>query len=896
MYTLLIKTMLIGTVIVSGLWGILPAQGAEAPSPGTGPDRPEPCYVVIAVDVSGGMESSDEPTSDFGGRRQTLRDEGQLIFLQMLPFLRSEMYVGVAHFSDRVRYGLPSAETGPLLPWGQTFLTESACRNLVRPAEFQATFHTDIAESMSWTLYRVAAARQKYGPGPAKLIVLTNGDPRDSAREMERGGGPLLSMAKRFAELKIQVYPVLINGASFRSTAGQPRLSADEIAAEDLMNSVALMTGGKAYRLTREFGFADILMDAFDLGMRVRDDLLVSRHDWAIVTVGEPLRAATMEPAGPDKGLRSLTMDSNMEAMSGIRSNVIASPWYQTTILRRPESPDLVDRFWQGKWRLGAAEEKQPPAVRVYRIPDFLIQLELKPDLPWWLHEQVQVKARLLDRHRRGPGSGPAASAAGGKELSIRIRAASADQTNSVLVDRGLWTAPARLYETEPFAIGTPGLYKLGCELRHAIGDVNVPILQSTSDVYVHSECVSIKVVNAATDEVLGEVPPAAGATLNIDLQGGQDVYLRVSSKGEFKVEPLPGVLHLEPSSQTDWPLRQDEQGNLLAGPIRLVEQEERLIGSAELEVRTHVGVRRIRLPRFELAYPPAPMRIECRFTDLRRGAVGGRVPQAAAGHHGVSGLQPVAGRDLAPIPGGVAADANPDRRHAVRHHAGDRAPEPFARGSARRGVRRQDHQRHIFRGIRDSHPAGGEMRDRSGPGDGESPGGRADLRHRRSGGAGAFPVGRDPAGASRDAAGGGFGDPVLRRADSVPRRVAGGPEPLGGSLRVSADGLERARVRGPAHDGRGEQGGLGAGGDGSDPGTERPGLRACDHAAFRRGSGLAGQAQGRPVPRAGPPGRPGGSQSGRRRPDGHRGPCVGACRNPLAGGVRRLYRHGPAA
>ncbi len=53
--------------------------------------------------------------------------------------------------------------------------------------------------------------------------------------------------------------------------------------------------------------------------------------------------------------------------------------------------------------------------------------------------------------------------------------------------------------------------------------------------------------MNAATNEVLGEVPPAAEATLNVDLPGGQDVYFRVSGKGEFKVEPQSGVLHLEP-------------------------------------------------------------------------------------------------------------------------------------------------------------------------------------------------------------------------------------------------------------------------------------------------------------------------------------------------------------
>jgi len=623
MWTLLLKTILIGALLgasnaAGGVSGDLSAQTGGAQGSAAIADRPEPCYVVIAIDVSGSMERSDGAMPDSGGRRQTLRDEGQLLLLQMLPFLQSELYVGVAHFSDKVRYSLPSSETGPLLPWGQTFLTESACRNMVRPAEFQATFRTDIAESMDWAANRIAAARRQHGPGPAKLIVLTNGDPRDSAREMDRGRGPLLSMAGRFAELGIEVYPVLINNIFLRSSDRQSLLSADEIAAEDLMRSVASTTGGKAYRLARELGFADILMDAFGLGLQVRDDLVVSRHDWAIVAVGEPVESATMEPVGPDRGSRTLTMDGSLEAVSGIRSNVIASPSYQTTILRRPDAADFVDRYWQGKWRLGPADAKSPPAVRLYRIPDFLVQLELSPGLPWWLHEQVQVKAHLQERHKRGPDVRAGASPESGTDLSIRIRAASSDETNSVLVNQGRWISPVRLYEAEPFTIGTPGLYRLACELRHTIGDANVPLLQVANDAYVYSECVSINVVNAATDELLEEVPPAAGATVNIALPGGQDVYFRISGKGEFKVEPLSGELHLEPLPQTAWPLRKDEQGNLLAGPVRLVEREEQLVGWADLEVRTHVGVRRIRLPRFELAYLPAPMRIECKFVDTR--------------------------------------------------------------------------------------------------------------------------------------------------------------------------------------------------------------------------------------------------------------------------------------
>jgi hypothetical protein len=624
MRTLLLKTMLIVGLI--GARGVVSAQTGEPQGSAALSDRPEPCYVVIAVDVSGSMESSDSFES--GGKRQTFRDEGQLVFLQMLPYLRSDLYVGVAHFSDRVRYSLPSEDTGPLLPWGQTFLTESACRNMVRTAEFMATFRTDIGESLNWASGRIAAARRQYGQGSAKLIVLTNGAPRDSARELERGRGPLQSMAKRFAEQQIQLYPILINAASLRSSDRQSRLSADELAAEDLMQSVALTTGGKAYRLSRDRGFADILLDVFGLGVQIQSsdsmdpaqasNLLVSGHDWAIVAVGEPVKSATVDPiGGAGAGRQALTIDGSLEAGTGIRANVITSSGQQATLLRRPEAADYVARFWQGKWTLGPADAKSSPAVRLYRIPDLLVQVELEPALPWWRYEQVKARAHLLERHKKGPDLRAAPLSESGQDLSVHMKAVSVDERDSVAVDRGRWTS-SRVYETDPFAIETSGLYKLTCDLRHTVGDANLPLLRLASDVYVHSECVGVQVVNAATNEVLGEVPSAADATLPVELSGGQDVYFRVYAKGEFKVEPQSGGFHLEPLSQSDWPLRKDDQGNLVTGAVPLVEGEERLVGRAELEVRTQAGVRRIHLPRFHLAYPPAPLRIECRFTDTR--------------------------------------------------------------------------------------------------------------------------------------------------------------------------------------------------------------------------------------------------------------------------------------
>ncbi len=540
-----------------------------------------------------------------------------MIFLQLLPFLRSDLYVGVTHFSDRVRYSLPSRETGPLLPWGRTFLNESACRNLVKPAELHVTFRPDVAEGLGWASERIQAARQQYGPGPAKLILLSNGDPRSSLREMERGRGPLLSTAKQFAEQKIEVYPILMNEAAFRAGGRRPPLSSGEEAVENLMHSIALMTGGKVYQLTPELGFVEILLDVFGLGARIGQDVVVSRHDWAIVAVGAPLESIAVRPSGARGAARAIALDSRLEATAGIRPSLISSAGYRALVLRRPGARDLVDQFWQGRWTLDPVDKKLPSAVRLYRIPDSLIQLEMTPALPWWLNEQVQLRAHLLDRHRETPESQIAPPSDDGRGLSIYMKATLADGKGVFVADKGRWITPGRVYETEPFMVRAPGLYKLTGELRHAVTEVNAPLLRFASDVYVHPECVSLELVSAASNDVLRVAPPTA-TKLQIDSQGGQQVYFRISSKGEFQVEPLSGVLHLEPLPQTQWVLRKDDNGNLVTAPIPLIEREERLTGSIEVEVRTFAGVRRIRPPAFELTYAPALTRLACTFTDAR--------------------------------------------------------------------------------------------------------------------------------------------------------------------------------------------------------------------------------------------------------------------------------------
>ncbi len=313
-----------------------------------------------------------------------------------------------------------------------------------------------------------------------------------------------------------------------------------------------------------------------------------------------------------------MALDGRLEATAGIRSSPISSGGPRALVLRRPGARDLVDRFWQGRWTLGMTDPKRPSAVRLYRIPDSMVQLEMTPGLPWWLNEQVQVRARLLDRHRKEtPESQDVPPSDDGRGLSIHLQASLADGKGAFVVDQGRWTIPGRLYETQPFLVRAPGLYKLTGELRHTVADANAPLLRFASDLYVHPECVSLEVVSVATNDVLQVASPTA-TKLQIDAQGGQEVYFRITGKGEFKVEPLSGVLHLEPLPQTQWTLRKDDHGNLITGPIPLIEREERLTGSADVEVRTFAGVRHICLPVFELAYAPALTRLACTFTDPR--------------------------------------------------------------------------------------------------------------------------------------------------------------------------------------------------------------------------------------------------------------------------------------
>ena len=578
------------------------AAGAEAAASAVG--RAKPCYVVIAVDVSGSMERADAPTEDARGRRWTLRDEGQLALLQLLPYVYSDLYVGVCHFSDRVRYMLPTEGTGSVLPWGGNYLDEAACRNLVRPAEFMSSFRTNIPRGLDWAMTRIQAARARYGDGPGKVLLLSHGDPQNSSRELE-GGGPLLGAGARLAEQNINVYPIIINEGSYRPGVESGVLSSSERTAEGVMVSLAALTGGRAYRIGPEMGFADILMDAFGLGDPIAGDLQISPYDWAVVVVGSAPDSVRVEPEATTW---------QVDPASEIRSRTVASVQWPATILRRPVRNDAIARLWQGRWELRHGDGP----TRVYRIPDFLLETEADPGMPWWIHQQGRLTARLFDRHN-GQGYVPEAGDSSGSDgLAIRFIGQTSSEAGAFRVDDGQWTVPVESYTTETFRVETSGAYELTCELLYVQGDVNVPLIGLTKDVQIHPACVGIDVVGEA-GATLGELLDTA-EPVSLNIEGGKQVVFQAGARGPFNAQPISGTLHLAPLTQATWDFRKATDADQPAtNRITLPEDEEGVTGWVEMEVQTPLGPRQFRLPDFELVYQPAPIRLTCSFGDTDR-------------------------------------------------------------------------------------------------------------------------------------------------------------------------------------------------------------------------------------------------------------------------------------
>ncbi len=588
-------------ILLVGL-SIAASAGAQG-----GPASARPCYVAIAVDVSGSMERADTPADDVRGLPFTLRQEAQVVAMQLLPYLYSDLHIGVCHFSDRVRYALPSEDTASLLAWGGSYLNEAACRNMVRSPDFTGSFNTDLEDGLDWALTRIQAARRQHGEGPGKVLLLSRGDPRDDARRMEIGS-PLHTAAWRLAQQDIQVYPVIINRGSYRSGFEADEPSSSDREAEASMTALAAMTEGTAYRITSAIGVSDILMDVFGLGTPLGEQAPVSRYDWATVVVGAAPVSLTVRSVEAGAQARAWPIDEELEAEAGIRFSRVTGSQGQITILRRPEASDRIADSWEGLWRLTSSGQ-----TRIYRIPSFVLQLESRPGAPWWVHEEVRVAAHVVDRH---PRAGTVRSIDGAAALSVRLAMRAEGQRQPSPLEGGQWPNPSRLYESDSFTIRIAGQYAFGAELLHRLGETEVSLVDAGGDIVVQPPCVSMS-VRDGSGQVLGSLSNRSDA-LAIELHGGQQVAFHVSAEGRSGAKPVSGTVYLEPMTQRERALAKETETDLVTEAVELPKGYERLSGWAQVQVETPAGVRPFRLPRFALAYQAAPVEVTCAFSEPR--------------------------------------------------------------------------------------------------------------------------------------------------------------------------------------------------------------------------------------------------------------------------------------
>lgn len=591
-------------ILLMGLPAVI-ARAAE-PMPMTSP----PCYVVIAVDVSGSMERTDSPSQDARGRSSSLRADAQVVSMQLLPYLYSDLHIGVCHFSDRVRYVLPSEDTAPLLAWGGSYLNEAACRNMVRSPDFTGSFHTDIDRPLAWAMARIQAARRQHGDGPGKIILLSRGDSRDAAARDLETGGSLSRIATRLVRENVRLYPVVINTASHRSGSPATEPSSTEQAAEAMMTKLASLTDGTTYRITPTRGMPDILMDIFGLGRPLSGESAIGRYDWATVIVGPLPASVSITPGGETTqgAPRTWPLDGQLEAEAGIRRSSVTSNQWHTTILRRPDRDGDIERSWEGRWTLSPLT-----GTRMYRIPSFLLHIEPQPGSPWWAHQQVRLAAHVLDRHK---GARSARQIDPTAALSVRLTAWPQGQGEPWQIDDGRWTIPSRLYESGLFTVPAFGLYTFQAELIHPMADTSASIVDAASEVLVHPPCIDLSVVENS-GAVLGSLSEPS-EPLSIDVHGGQPVSFRLSPKGTSDAKPVSGTLHIEPLTPADWDFKEETEANLATELVQLPEGEERIFAWAEVEVETSAGLLPFRLPRCELVYQPAPLRVEASFADPR--------------------------------------------------------------------------------------------------------------------------------------------------------------------------------------------------------------------------------------------------------------------------------------
>ncbi|HLU46597.1 MAG TPA: hypothetical protein VK116_00885, partial [Planctomycetota bacterium] len=580
----------------------------------------EPSYIVVATDVSASMNVNDPLVRDADGKTRAIRDDAQISFLQLLPFLRRPNFVGAARFTDDVTPVPLSGDGEGLVSWDSTRIDWDRLRPTIQTVETKRG-KTRLDKAMEWALEAIEDAREKSGWGRGALILLSDGDPDAFRGRRGDGGRGALAKAQELRQKGIRVYPIIINKASFRPGRRAEALSPADRQAEALMERIAGATQGKAYTITPARSLLDIFLDVLGDRGQPADEFLVSKYHRSVVVIGSPVES--IEVSSPGGKTHSLSIANGNDAQTGIDQRVVPLTTWDIVILRRPLDLARVDEHWSGRWKLDP--KRTPYRGRVYLIPDFLLELGGVERDSLWVEEDVAVNAKIVERPTELVEEGRAVPPLETDDLLVTLTFSGTEGGHAEELHSGKFEGTT--FTSNPFSIDTPGRYRISAECFDTLGDEKIPLGTFTRDVEVKPCPVRVRIRDQAKNASILELPARSEAgDANASCKGGDEIVVEVlPEKGlpDGDANRIAATFRSSNVGPGEWKLARN--GNSLSTPaIALPIDEQHLAG----EVEVAIGDRTLRFDDILLPFGAAPLRVEHRFGGGRTTLWAGEYPR----------------------------------------------------------------------------------------------------------------------------------------------------------------------------------------------------------------------------------------------------------------------------
>lgn len=589
-------------------------QGARVQQPARPVDLTPPRYIVLATDVSSSMNDNDPRLPREGGPPQALRDDGQMTFLQLLPLLYSNTYVGVVQFSNQVTWASDITGKAALREWRRSTVTREELDELVHPIVPHDNQGTKLNVAMDWARQKIEAARKLHGDGEGMLILLTDGDPDSATLELSLlkagGKGDVITATDSLAGARISAHPVFINKGGWKPEE-RPKAKA-------LMDLVAQRAHGRCYEVLTESDWMDVFNDLLkipDGGSQVITRLEVSEHHRTLVLVGMPVERIEIKAAGGAAAAVPLVlpMGEGIDPVTGIDRHVVRMAKWDVIVLRRPADLPRIARSWAGQWSILPRGSATAYRGRAYLISDFLLDVGADPS-PCWSYENVLVKVTRRERPKDTIEGDKAVPPLSGNDLDLHLQIRPADGGKPEKIkEGGSWDPEGKVYLSAPLQLtgrlALPGKYLVDVECYDRVGELRIPLGTYSGSFEVQPSPVTLRLRRAAQGGgPLLEIRGSQGPKVIAEGKGREEIIAEL----EFGADAVPSgaILKLPGVTPEQWTFKKTGQG-WAAGPIALPESAAQLPGHAEVMIKGAQRDRILRLPEFRLPVDMPPLRQE---------------------------------------------------------------------------------------------------------------------------------------------------------------------------------------------------------------------------------------------------------------------------------------------